>query len=250
MFAIPRMTPLVKGLLVALIAIYVVLAIVVVWLQMPDIFMMLALTPGNLGIHTLWQPFTHALVDVPTGQNVFGFLIGLLFLWWMLAPFEERFGAAWVAKLCAISTVSAAIPAIAVGVFAPALAAGSIVCGAWPWALAALAAFAAIHRNGQVSFFGVIPMRAWVMLAIAIGIAVLQFITSRDVPSFVAQLGAIAGGVGWARWTMRPRSPAKPRAKKKGGNGRPGFRVIQGGRDDDEDDDDDSGPRDRPRWLN
>src|SRR5688500_744133 len=119
MFAIPRLTPFVKGLLIALIAIYVGVAVVDVWVLTPSedagsrtLFGWLALTPGDLGIHTLWQIATYPWVEPPIPQAVIGFLIGLLFVWWMLSPFEERFGAHWVAKLCASATIAGALPAI------------------------------------------------------------------------------------------------------------------------------------------
>jgi hypothetical protein len=78
-------------------------------------------------------------------------------------------------------------------------------------------------------------MSARQFLWLLLGISVLMFLASKNQTQFIADLGAIGGGIGFVQWMKRPRrapgSKSKPKAR--------GFKVIQGGNDDD-----------RPKWLN
>ena len=117
MFAFPRLTPLVKALIIALVATFVGVAILDVWVfgeeavpppaegVMPGVFGWLALSPSSVGIHTAWQLFTYPFATPPSSQVVFGFLIDLVFFWMFVSPFEERFGPRGVLTLCAAATI-------------------------------------------------------------------------------------------------------------------------------------------------
>jgi hypothetical protein len=79
------------------------------------------------------------------------------------------------------------------------------------------------------------------LLGLLVGFSTLQFLFSQNHTLFVADLGALAGGIGFINWLRRPpkgSSGSKRRRPRASGSG---LRVIKGGRDDDDD---------PPKWLN
>lgn len=86
-----------------------------------------------------------------------------------------------------------------------------------------------------MSLFGVVDMKPVHIIYLVLALSTLLFITSGDAVSFVADLGAIGGGMGFIEWLRRPpgRRRRRKRKKKKGS-----LDVIAGGRPDE------------PRWLN
>lgn len=232
MFRFPPLTPFVKKLLITLFGAWIAQIILQNWAGVP-MFEILALDTGRPGVATLWQLGTHVLA-FPTGpQAVFSMLIVLLFLWLMLAPFEQRFGQKRTIQLCVVSVLCAAILALIVGLIVPT---PSRLYGAQAILLGAIAAFAWSYRGqGRMSFFGVIDMKPVHIIYLVLALSALMFMTSGDAVSLAADLGAIGGGVGFIEWLKRPpkRRPRSKRRKKQSS-----FDVVQGGR------------ADEPRWLN
>ena len=102
MFRFPPLTPFVKKLLIALFGTWILQIILQNWGGVPA-FEFLALDTARPGVRTLWQLGTHVFA-FPTGpQAVFSMLIVLLFLWLMLAPFEQRFGEKRTIQLCIVA---------------------------------------------------------------------------------------------------------------------------------------------------
>ena len=235
MFRFPPLTPFVKKLLIALLGAWILQILLQNWGGVP-IFQALALSTSRLGVHTLWQLGTHVFA-APTGpQYVFSMLITLVFLWWMLAPFELRFGQRRTIQLCVVAALASAFAAILVGVF---LSSPQPLFGGQAILLGSIAAFAWSYRGqGRMSFFGVIDMKPVHIIYLVLALSALMFITSGDGVSFAADLGAIGGGVGFIEWLRRPpkaRRRRRPRKRKKP-KGRLG--VVEGGRNEE------------PRWLN
>jgi len=234
MFRFPRLTPFVKKLLIGLFTMFVVVALADNWVGL-GLFNILALTPANPGIQSIWQLVTYVAVTPPLPNAVFGFMITLLFLWLIMAPFEERFGSRRTMQLTLVATLSASLPALAVGLLAPGI--GGALFGANPVLVATIAAYAySLPKNGVLNFFGVMPMKPIHLIYLVLGLSLLSFIVSKNVIGLVADLGAVGGGILFVRWMRRPRTPKRPPPKKR--RDVP-FTVIQGGNDDD-----------RPRWLN
>ncbi len=231
MFRFPPLTPFVKKLLIALFAAWIGQILLQNWLGVP-VFDALALNTVALGVHTLWQIGTH-IFAAPTGpQYVFSMLITLVFLWWMLAPFEQRFGQKRTIQLCVVAALSSAILAIVVGLL---LSSPQALFGAQAILLGSIAAFAWSYRGqGRMSFFGVIDMKPVHIIYLVLALSALMFITSGNAVSFAADLGAIGGGMGFIEWLRKP--PGKRRRRKRKKKGPVG--VIAGGRTDE------------PRWLN
>jgi membrane associated rhomboid family serine protease len=230
-FAFPRLTPVVRRLLFVFGSAYLGTILLQQWAGIP-VFQLLALEPAHVGIHTVWQLFTYVLVWPPDPSHVLSFLIALLFLWLMLAPFEERFGSRRTWQLAAATLLAAALPALLVGQVAPA-GPRQVLYGLQPILLGTLAAFSwSLRGRGRINFFGVIPMQALTVLYLALGISLLLFLTSKSWVGLAADLGAIGGGIGFVQWMTRP--PGRRRAPKKPRSG--GFKVVRGGQD--------------RRWLN
>ena len=233
MFRFPPLTPFVKKLLIALFGAWIVQIILQNWAGVP-MFEILALNTASPGLNTLWQLGTHVFA-FPTGpQAVFSMLISLVFLWWMLAPFEQRFGAKRTIQLSITAALSAAFLALIVGLF---VASPSPLYGAQAILLGSIAAFAWSYRGqGRMNLFGVIDMKPVHIIYLVLALSALMFMTSGDAVALAADIGAIGGGMAFIERLRRPpgrrRRPWRRKKKKSS------FDVVQGGRSD------------KPRWLN
>ncbi len=231
MFRFPPLTPLVKKLLIALFATYLGQILVQNWLGQ-EVFSFIALNTAAVGVSTVWQLFTYVFAAPTTTNYVFSMLISLVFLWWMLAPFEQRFGPRRALQLCVVATLGAALPAIAIGL---AFGSADALYGTTPLLLGTIAAFSWSYRGqGRMSFFGVIDMKPEHIIWLVLGMSLLIFLTSGDLVHLVADLGAVGAGIGFIEWLRRPPSTERRGPRKRSG----GFRVISGDRDD------------GPQWLN
>jgi membrane associated rhomboid family serine protease len=188
---------------------------------------LLALSPGQ---PWAWQLLTFVLVS--RGDPI-RFLIDLLFVWWALSPFEVAYGSKRTLQLCLAAMLAAAIPVDLIGVLVPSpalvgsnvLVFGGLAASIWP------------RRSEQTSLFGLISMTGRQVLLLLAGISVLMYLAYADHTQLIADLGAMAGGIGFVRWIKRPRTPKvsrRPAPKARS------FKVIQGGGSED----------DRPKWLN
>jgi len=231
-FRFPPLTPFVKKLLIALFGTWILQIILQNWGGVP-IFEFLALDTARPGVRTLWQLGTHVFA-FPTGpQAVFSMLIVLLFLWLMLAPFEQRFGEKRTIQLCIVAALSSAVLALIVGLL---VANPSALYGAQAILLGSIAAFAWSYRGqGRMSFFGVIDMKPVHIIYLVLALSALMFITSGDAVALAADIGAIGGGMAFIEWLRRP--PGR-RRRPKGRKKKSSLDVVQGGR------------ADEPRWLN
>ncbi|MDH4281561.1 MAG: rhomboid family intramembrane serine protease [Myxococcales bacterium] len=231
MFRFPPLTPFVRKLLIALFSAWILQIILQNWAGVP-VFEFLALDTSQPGVHTLWQLGTHVLA-FPTGpQAVFSMLINLVFLWWMLAPFEQRFGEKRTIQLCVVVALFSAVLALFVGLLA---ASPSPLYGAQAILIGSIAAFAWSYRGqGRMSLFGVIEMKPVHIIYLVLALSALMFITSGNAVALAADIGAIGGGMGFIEWLRRPPRRRRTKRQKKGPLG-----VVQGG-----------GRSDEPRWLN
>lgn len=233
MFRFPPLTPFVKKLLIAMFAAWIIQILLQNWAGVP-IFALLALDTANIGPHTLWQLATHVFAAPTSPQYLFSMLITLVFLWWMLAPFEQRFGQKRAIQLCVAAALTSAVAGILCGLL---LANPSPMYGGNAMLLASISAFAWSYRGqGRMSLFGVIDMKAEHIIYLVVGLSALMFLLSRDIVSFAGDLAAIGAGIGFIEWLKRPpkRRRAKKRKRKRSGS----LGVIEGGRNEE------------PRWLN
>lgn len=224
----PRLTGVVKKLIFGLLGAYVLQLVLHNWVGIP-IVSLLALTPGGAGV---WQLVTYVLVD--QGHPLM-FLFGLLIIWWTLSPIEIGFGPQRTMQLCLASMLAGSVPAYMLGVMIP----GSPpLFGSQTIWFGGIAALTWVSKDRQMSFFGLMSMTAKQFLLLLVGLSVLMFLASKNHTHFVADLGAMAGGIGFVRWMRRPRAAKRPARKP-----RRGFRVIEGGGEG-------GGDEERPKWLN
>ncbi|MFW5877108.1 MAG: hypothetical protein ACOCXM_10260 [Myxococcota bacterium] len=235
-FAFPRLTPVVRKLLFLFLGAFVLELLLDRWAGVP-LYQLFALAPGAVGVETLWQLATHVLVWPPDAGSVLPVLIGLVFLWWMMAPFEERFGGRRTWQLALVGTFSASVPALLVGLLMPQ---PYRLSGFNPILLSTIAAFAwSLRHRGHLMLFGVVRMKAVHLIFLVVGVSLLFFLASGNVLDLVADLGAVGGGMGFIEWMSRPpgrrRRPSRGQKKRKAP-----FKVVQGG----------GSNGDGPRWLN
>jgi membrane associated rhomboid family serine protease len=243
-FRFPRLTPTVKKLLILLAATFVVSAVLsnlagvaVEWLALD-----LTFASGHY-VNLIWQPFTYWLYYPPVPDALFSFALTLLFLYFFLAPFEESFGAKRTLQLIATGVLSTAAGTIALAFLLHALGvqldpSKYVIFGADPIALAALGAFPIIARNAEIYFMFLVRMKAWHAVLLGLAFAALAAVLARNPFTFAQHAAALGGGVMFARWITRPRSPKKAAPPKRRAGG-PDLRVVRGGDDDQP-----------PRWLN
>jgi membrane associated rhomboid family serine protease len=228
----PPLTPLVKKLIIGLLAAFVLELVLENFLKIP-VISVLALNPNTLTPLTLLQLVTYVVIEPP--QQVMSMLIGLLFMWLILSPFEVTFGSRHTLELVLCGTVAASLAVVLVSLIAP--APGYLFFGSSSIAYAGMAAMTQVVRTGRIMFFGVLPMTSQTLLLVLGGLALLQFLATKDHLMLAGSLVAMAAGIGYVRYMGRARRP--PRGKR---SVPPRFRVLRGGGGD--------GDGDRPKWLN
>ncbi len=241
MFRLPPLPPFTKASLITFFVCLVLENVALNFLGLnPDAVVALMLTTGSLGLENLWQLFTHPFLSVPGPRGLTDFLLSGLFYWWMMAPFEARYGSRRAAQLAVAVVLGSGIAARVVGAFfAPAVITGfgeivSGVIAAYAWAL---------RGQGALSFFGVIDLRAEQLLGLLVAFTVLQFIVAPSAALLAAGLAAVAIGVGFMEWVQNQGRPKPPRKRKDSGSRRRrnGLRVIDG---------EGQGSDEAPKWLN
>ena len=199
-----------------------------------DVIMLLALDPVHLGPATLIQLFSYPFIEQPNA--VMSMLIGLLFMWLIMSPFEASFGARRTLELSLFGVLGAGTAAIVAAQIVP--IEGYRFLGSHPIAYAGMSAMATVMKRGRIMFFGAIPMTSQQLIWLLAGLSLLQFLASKDHVMLAGSLGAIGAGIGYVRYMSRT-----PRAPRKARNSSPRLRVVRGGGES-------SDPNDRPKWLN
>lgn len=193
----------------------------------------------------VWQPFTYMwLHDTGGFGHIFFNMLGLFFLG---PPLERRWGRRTFLKFYVLAGVIAGVFSVLMGLLIPAWF-GSPTLGASGSILAILAAFSLVMPNAEILLFFIIPIKARLIIWLALGVDVLMFLasdpTSNRIGIHTHFGGALAAWLlitgNWRprvamqrlrAWSSRRRPPRGPTGG--GRKGRSGFRVIQGGRDDD-----------------
>ncbi|MDB4972765.1 MAG: hypothetical protein JWN48_1106 [Myxococcaceae bacterium] len=225
MFRLPPLTPFVKSLLIALFALFVLVAVAKNFIGI-DLVTLFALQTHRLSLATVWQLFTYVLIVPPTA--VLPFLLSGLFIWLILPPFEERYGATRVLQLAIAATLASGVLALLVGLALPSMAAP--IAGPQTITLGAMSAYAVLlPRNAEINFFGVLPIKSQQLLWVIIGFSLLGFLVSPNVTSLASDLGAIGAGVAFVKWWMQRPPRRRTFQRKPGKAGK--LRVV--GRDDD-----------------
>jgi hypothetical protein len=234
-FSFPPLTPFVKKAIIVLLSAYVAELVLMNFMQVP-IFALLALDTSHLGVPTLWQLFTFVLVDDPSGVG--SMLVGLVFIWLILSPFEASFGTRRTEQLCAFAVLTASLPALLVGLLISSFVSGvaTVLFGSFPLAYAGIAAMAVVLKGRRLSIFGLWSMTSGQLLMVMAGLSLLFFLATKNVAMFSGSLGALAGGSWFALWmTGQVRRTGSKRSSASW------FKLIRGGGSD---------SNRPPRWIN
>lgn len=181
------LTPAVKWLLVANIAIFIVTSF---W---SDPIRVLGLRPADVwGRFEIWQLATYMFLHDPRGLLHVGF--NMLMLWMFGVELERLWGTRFFARYYAITGVGAGVCVMLAGVFSPALADARTI-GASGAIFGLLMAYALYFPHRQILLMLLFPVSARVFVAVA-GAAQLYslvFNTSGGIAYF-AHLGGLAVG--------------------------------------------------------
>lgn len=239
----PPLTPTVRTLLVVLVVFFLGQTAAEGVLGIP-LASWAALWPG-VHVELAWQWATYWLVAlVQRPEDIFWHAVSLFVLYWSLSQFEREHGRTRLLGLMAAGVIGGALPTMIAGALLPDLfgvAAGpSVLFYAW------LGAFAVLQRGAKIGLWVVaLPaVSAWTMVGAMIVLSALQAAWTHNFSGLVLSLGAIGGGVVFARIVSRSAQSAKASGgppKKRAG--RPNLKVIEGGGAGSSDDD-------KPRWLN
>lgn len=193
--------PLTRGLLIATAVSFVLHAVVQVWVRSPW-GLILALQTHAASPWTALQVVTHPLAwRIGPGSPV-SLLMQLVFTWWAVSPFEERYGARATAQLLSFATVAAGVLAALAGLVSP----PDIVAGPGTWMLAGWAALGWSLRHATLDFAG-LQVRGVAYLWAALIMVALSFLTDPRLPTLFAELAAIGAGVAFVAYRRR-RLPA------------------------------------------
>ncbi len=236
----PPLTPTVRTLIVVLVVFFLGQTAAEGLLGIP-LTSWAALAPG-VHVELAWQWATYWLVAiVQQPQDVVWHLVSIFIVYWSLATFELERGRAWLLGLMLAGVLGGAIPVMIGGAIVPSLfglvGGPSVLFYAW------LGAFATLQRGAKMGLWlvGLPAVSAWTMVGVMVGLSALQAAWIHNIAGLVASVGALGGGVLFARLASRaPRASGKPSGVPKKRTGRPNLKVIEGGANDD----------DKPRWLN
>lgn len=239
-------TPVVKGLLIANIAIWVVLQLIVERFWMPGVITYtLGLVPNNvISNFFVWEVFTYMFLHSP---NPFHILFNMLLLWWLGGELEQRWGSKFFLTFYLASGVGAAIIYLLVilgaGIFMGPSAVWTVpVVGASGAIFGMMLAYGKIFGERVVYFMMLFPMRAKYFVMILGAVEVVTLLNNGiggSGEANLAHLGGIASGYLFLQgYTLIQQR----KWRKKSGNRGRGLRLVVNN-DDKKDKDDKDGPR-------
>jgi hypothetical protein len=226
----PPFNRFLKTLLGALSAAYLVEIVAAGWMHVP-VMELLALRVDEPGIWTVWQLASHPWVFSTSPDGLMAFLMTLLFTWWIYGDFQSTFGTRRAVELGAFVVLMSGAAALATY---PIALRGEIVYGFSVVNWGAIACICWMARGRPIQLFGAIPLKKGEhLLLISAGLSFLGFILSHSVAQLASDLAALAAGVLYCEYMIRPVGPRDPRRNKPPKRGGRRFEVIPGGRDGD-----------------
>ncbi len=273
-FALPRVGPALKGVLIAIGAVGIIESILVAYAPNgPKYFQALACSREDITTHwQLWRLFTAGLLTSPQSMGHLIFtLVGLYFL---SPELEKNWGKWRFIRFLMISVALGFLLSIAVDVISgpagPSFFHPPFMFGAGAAITAVAIAWSEMHKTSQVQLFFFLPMSGRVLFWVTIGFCVLGLVYPASVPEgapapFAGVLtGILLGGTpsilrsAWLRTKLvflrRQGAAANVRPllrdpKSKRSGAAPPLRVVKGGIIEEDDDKKNPPPKDK-RYLN
>lgn len=223
---VPTFTRVVKALVIANIAIWVALVLILqgMFLDGNGVFMTLGLVPGSV-LHDffLWQPVTYMFLH---SSNVFHILFNMLILWMFGSELEGRWGDRFFLTYYMVCGVGAAVLYM-IGMTIYSYVSGDLFALATPVVGASGAVFGLILAYGIVFgerviyFMMIFPMKAK-YFALILGVVEFLTLMNSGVSGQVANLAHLGGLVSgflflnvWVKWRgNRTRKQTQKRGRK------------------------------------
>jgi membrane associated rhomboid family serine protease len=267
-FALPRPGPALKGVLIGLLAIWLMFAVGLNWASVSsDVFLLLCGNTERILQGELWRLFTAGLVHLPSGNGAVGHIItALLGLYFLGTTLESKWGSGRFLRFLLLSAVIGYTLQFAVLALVPPSVGARLADTYWFGALPAIdavaIAFALSFRGQIVRLFFIIPVSSFGLILFVVGANVMYLLAAAQrLEGIVSPFGGMLAG--WLFGGSTP-SPARKlwlklqlarldaEAKREGRARRQRaershLRVIEGGRND-EQPDSKRGPD--GRWLN
>ena len=232
-----RPTPVVKKLMIGLLATWIFFSFLINFLEQTwasELYTSLGLAPGEvLGEGYVWQVFTYSVLhDLSSPSHVLFNLLGLLFL---APPLERRWGPKGFLHFAIYSALIAGIFSLLCGLIAPTYF-GARVFGVSGVVMAVLAAFSFVMPNATIMLFFVVPIQARWIVWLALGIDAMMFLSSPKGSglAFHTHLGGVIAAWllitgNWRPSLLKDRLHLFTLKQKKRP---PKLRIVKGGKDD------------------
>lgn len=269
---LPRPGPALRGVLIALLAVWLAFALGINWAGAPEsLFYALAGSTERILRGEVWRLFTAPFLHIPSG-SISHILTSLLGLYFLSPSLEQRWGSGRFLRFLGISAVFAYVFQMLLELALPATIAGRLVPAYWfgaePVVSAVSIAWALSFRGRSINLMFVLPVSSRGLIVFVVLVNVMYLIAGAGGPDgLLAPFGGMLAG-----WLFGGGSPSPLRrawlklrlaqldaearreaASKKKRRAASGFQVIEGGKSDDESDPGSGGggkPGPNGRWLN
>lgn len=265
---IPRPGPVLRGVLLTLLAVWLIFALGINWAGAPEsLFYALAGNSAHILRGEIWRLFTAPLLHVPSG-SISHILMTLLGLFFLAPSLESRWGGKRFLTFLVGSALIAYATQMLVGLIVPDSLAARLVPSYWfgagPVVSAVSVAWALSFRGRTVNLMFVLPVSSRGLIIFVLLVNVMFLIAGAGGPDgLIAPFGGMLAG-----WLLGSGSPSPLRrawlklrlaqldaeARREGQDRKrkraaSGFKVIEGGKSND---DSDSGAKKGPNggWLN
>jgi membrane associated rhomboid family serine protease len=264
--SLPRPGPALKGVLITLLAIWLMFAVGLNWASVPgEVFFVLCGSAEHILHGEIWRLFTAPFLHQPSG-SIGHILTALLGLYFLAPPLEKAWGSQRFLRFLLLSGVIGYALQLLLLITLPAEIAGKLAGDYWFGSLpvidAVAIAWALNNRGNVVRLFFVLPVSSTGFIFFIIGANVMYLLAlQQHLEGIISPFGGmfagwlLGGGTpsparkAWlklqlARLDAEARREARGKQKRvKSGH----LRVIEGGREGDKPDDK-RGPD--GRWLN
>jgi membrane associated rhomboid family serine protease len=203
------LTPMVRRILIANVAIWLVTLLGTRWFDVEALILAFdwsMLHPASADARSLlggavWQPLTYMwLHDV---ESVFHVLFNMIMLWLFGGLFEARWGGAAFLKFYVLCGVGGAAGSVIGAAIAPELLGGAVL-GASGAILGLIAAFGLIFPRQKIHLWFILPIEGRHIIWITIALDTLMFLTEPRGFAFAAHMGGLLTGYLLVTGNWRP----------------------------------------------
>ncbi len=168
---------------------------------MGTLFNLLVLHPEQMLHGMVWQLLSYPFV----GQGLLSVAFALLSVWYFGSTLEEERGGRWLLEFFLASTVGGALVASLLVAVSGRLLDGvdAVDAGMWPFVLAVIVAFAAMHPEEPIRFNFIFTLKAKYLAAIYVLVYVALALGGGDRFGAVVALACAGCGYGFLRWVPR-----------------------------------------------